>query len=459
MSEDTNVREEAPNIEPAVPPQLTPTQTRVEIDINAERERIRREEIARVREISAIGKQHNAEELASKCVQEGKSLDEFRGALLEELAKRPESGVQPVRRLTDIGMSPTERSEWSLVRAIRASAEKDWTHAGLEREASIAVGQQLGREAEGFYLPPDVPGWGNGKRDLTVGSAVSGGNLKGTDFRGDLYVDALRARTIVAQLGAQFLTDLVGDVTIPAANAVTTVYWVAENSAPTEGAPTYRQITLAPKTVAAYVDISRKLLLQSSPAIEDLIRNDLVTGVAVAADQAAINGGGTNEPSGVLATTGIGSVALGTNGGAPTYAAAVNVMREVDIDNALMGALAFATTPHARAKMMTTPRQASGVEGNFIIPEATPEQLVGYRVEVSNAVPSTLAKGSGSNLSALVFGNWNDLIIGQWSGVDVLVDPYSLSTAGAWRITVFQDLDVAVRHVESFSAIQDMITT
>lgn len=453
-----NTRTDPPAPPPAAPPQLTPPVSKPEIDINAERERVRNEELARVREIAALGKQHKADELASRHVQEGRTLDEFRSALLEELSRRPESGVTPVRRLTDVGLSETEKREWSIARAILACADKDWARAGLEREVSLAVGQQLGREAQGFFIPPDVPGW-SGQRDLTIGSAVAGGNLKGTDHRGDLYVDALRERTIVAQLGAQFLTDLVGDVTIPAANAVTTTYWVAENSAPTEGAPTYRQITMAPKTIAAYVDMSRRTLLQTSPGVENLVRNDLVTGVAIAVDKVAINGGGTNEPSGVLSTTGIGSVDLGTNGGAPTWAGVVNVMKEVDIDNALMGALAFATTPHARAKMMQTGRQASGVEGNFIIPAERPAELIGYRIEVSNAVPSTLADGSGSNLSALVFGNWNDLIIGQWSGVDVLVDPYSLSTAGALRVTVFQDVDTAVRHVQSFSAIQDMITT
>ena len=75
-------------------------------------------------------------------------------------------------------------------------------------------------------------------------------------------------------------------------------------------------------------------------------------------------------------------------------------------------------------------------------------------------VPSNLTKGTSSGVcSAIIFGNFNDLIIGQWGGTDILVDPYTGSGSGTIRVVVFADVDVAVRHAESFSATQDYLTT
>ena len=85
--------------------------------------------------------------------------------------------------------------------------------------------------------------------------------------------------------------------------------------------------------------------------------------------------------------------------------------------------------------------------------------LNGYRTAVSNQVPSDLDKGTSTGVcSGIIFGNWADLIVGMWGGLDIQVNPYSLDTTGAVRITAFQDVDVAVRHPESFSAMQDALT-
>jgi HK97 family phage major capsid protein len=82
----------------------------------------------------------------------------------------------------------------------------------------------------------------------------------------------------------------------------------------------------------------------------------------------------------------------------------------------------------------------------------------GYRAVVSNQVPSNLTKGTGTNLSAIIFGNWNDLIVGQWGTLDLMVDPYNQSTSGTVRVVALQDVDIAVRHPESFSAMVDAVT-
>lgn len=214
---------------------------------------------------------------------------------------------------------------------------------------------------------------------------------------------------------------------------------------------------MAPKTIAQYVDLSRKLMMQSDPSVERVIRDDMLRQFAAKIDEVAIEGGGSNEPTGITQTTGIGSVAIGTNGGPITYAAAVNLEREVSIDNALGGRLSYLTNPKVVAAMRTTSRQASGVEGNFILNDSN--TLLGYGVTSSTLVPSDLTKGTSSGVcSAMIFGNFADLMIGMFGGLDVLVDPYSGSSTGATRISMFQDVDVAVRHAESFAAILDITT-
>ena len=353
----------------------------------------------------------------------------------------------------NLGLSKKEIRSYSLLNALGHIQKGAWDQLGVEREASDAIANRLGKKPRGLFVPTEI-GWG--QRDMTVGTNTAGGFLKGTDHLGGSFVDALRARSVIFDLGARRMSGLVGDTAIPALNAKTSTYWVAESGSPTEGAPTLRQITMSPKTVGCYVDLSRKLMLQSDPSAEQMFRDDMVAQIATAIDSVAINGGGSNEPTGILQTSGIGSVALGTNGSAPTWASVVDLVKEVAVDNADQGSLAFITTPQATAKMRSTVRVAS-TDSKMILPDKS--ELFGYKVIETSLVPSNLTKGSGSNLSAMIFGNFNDLVVGEWGALDVLHDPYTHSTSGGMRVTAFMDLDIAVRHAESFSAIQDMVTT
>ena len=421
------------------------------VDVEAVKSQARESEVKRIQEITAIGEQFDKGDLARQMVQSGQSPDQMRKAVLEDMPQ-PKPEVQTP--LDNLDMEPKEKRAYSMFRAINASASGNWSNAGLEREASDEIAKRLGKEPRGFYAPSDIE-WG--KRDMTVGSATAGGNLKGTDLLASDFVDALRPKLVLADLGAKMMTGLVGDVAIPALNAKTSTYWVAESGTPTEGAPTVRQITMAPKTVGAYVDISRKLSKQGTPDAENLFRNDMVMQVASAIDTVGINGGGSNEPTGILQTSGIGATNMGDNGLAPTWESVVNNVREVSIDNALGGNLAFLTNPKVVAKMRNVVR-VSSTDSRFIMDDRN--DLFGYRVVQTNNVPSNLTKGTSSGVcSAFIFGNFNDLIIGQWGGTDILVDPYTGSGSGTIRVVVFADVDIAVRHAQSFSATQDYLTT
>lgn len=436
------------NNENKVEVKMTEVKEKPQVDVESITKDVREKEVHRIREIEALGDKHDQRDAATEAIRQGMSVPEFKGVLLERIAS------QPIKLPSEVDMSPKEQQEYSLLRAINASITGNWSKAGFERELSQEIEQKCKRSPRGFYVPTNIQ-WG--QRDLTVGTATAGGNLVGTDHRGDLFIDALREELLVADLGATILTGLEGDLQIPRLNARTTVaFMTAEFTAVTEGAPTFNQITLQPKTVAGWVDISRKLQLQSNPAVEQIIRNDITRQIAAKIDDVAIEGGGSGEPSGILQGTDVAVVSLDTNGAAPTYGSTIDLIKEVAVDNALRGALAYATTPQAVAKMRQTVR-VSSTDSRMIMDG--PDSLNGYQVKQSALVPSDLTKGTGTNLSALIFGNWNDVILGFYSGLDVVVDTSTFSNVGGLRLNFFQDLDVALRHDESFAVIKDMVTT
>ena len=443
---------------PVAEPIISVKENHMAEDMNSVREDAAKAERSRVSAIMDLASRHNQREFGEAAIRDGASIEQFRGALLDKVASKPLNVDH------EVGLSQKEVRQFSFVRAIKALSNpqdrRAQEEAAFEFEVSEAAAKKEGRTSRGLLIPVDVL---YGKRDLTTSTAsgtAKAGNLVATDLLSASFIDVLRNKMVLNTLGAQFLTGLNGNVAIPRKTSASSAYWVAENVAPTESsnAPAFDQVTMSPKTLGAYVDISRRLMLQSSLDIENLVRNDLATSIAVAMDGAAVAGSGSNKPTGVLNTSGIGSVTLGTNGGAPTWGMVVNLVREVEIDNALTGSAAFLTNGQVKAKLSTTARQSSGVEGNFILgPDMA--NLYGYPIYVSQQMPSNLSKGTGSNLSAMIFGVWSDLLIGQWSGIDLLVDQYSGSNAGTVRIVAFHDCDFAVRHPESFAECNEIITT
>jgi len=447
---------EAPAPAPVADPIIIVKETKMSDDTSSVRADAAKAERERVAAILDLASRHNHREFGEAAIRDGASIEQFRGALLDKV------GSKPLSVSNEIGMSDKEVRNFSFVRAIRALSNpqdrRAQDEASFEFEASQAAQKKEGRDSRGIMVPADVL-----YRDLTTSTAsgtAKAGNLVATDLLADRFIDVLRNKMVLNQLGATFITGLQGNVAIPRKTTASSAYWVGENAAPTEStnAPAFDQVTLSPKTLAAYVDYSRRLMLQSSLDIETLVRNDLATSIAVAMDGAAVAGSGSNKPTGVLNTSGIGSVTLGTNGAAPTWAMVTSLVREVDIDNALNGAAAFLTNGQVKAKLASTGKQTSGVEGNFILgPDVN--TLYGYPLVVSQQVPANLSKGSGSNLSAMIFGVWSELLIGQWSGIDLMADPYTGSKEGTVRIVAFHDCDFAVRHPESFAECNEIVTT
>lgn len=442
------------------------------------REQWLKNERKRVEEITALATRWNCRDKGDEFIAKGHGVEAFRGWLLMEHIPDGQPLDTPA---SELGLSDKESRSYSFLRAIRAHADKDWSEAGFEREASQEIAKRVGRPANGFFVPVDAlrvrRQWSQTAmeriadtlsimlRDQTKGTPGEGGFLVGTDHMAASFIELLRNRAMVTRLGARLLSGLVGDITIPRQSGGATSAWVTEGNSPALSTLAFTQVAMDPKTVAARANMTRKLLLQSSPDIEDLVRMDLIQVLALEIDRAAINGSGAGaEPEGILNTTGVGLVPLGApDGGPPTWPLIVSLETEVAIDSADIGALAMLTTVQARGTLKTTEKATNTAQfiWEMMAGEGDPRfgAVNGYRAAASNQVPSNLTKGAGTNLSAAIFGNWNDLLIGEWGILDVTTDPFTLGDSGGLVVRAFQDVDIAVRHPESFAIIVDMVTT
>jgi HK97 family phage major capsid protein len=401
----------------------------------------------RVDEILAYGSEHNCKDLANEHIKNGTSVEEFKGVLLNQIKDKPLSSAND-----EIGMSKKEQKEYSLFKMINAQITGRWDDARLERECSDEIARKVGKSSRGIYVPTEIF-----KRDLTQGTASAGGHVTPDVHRGDLFIDALRDGAKVLASGATVFRGLKGDVKIPKLTTKGTVGFVAENSAVGETNQAFSQVTMTQRDLGGYVDVSRQLMNNADPSIEQIIRNDMTSQIALKIDEVSYEGGGSNEPTGIIGTSGIGDVAIGTNGGAITYDATIDLIKEVAQDNALKGNLAYHVTPEVVYQMRKTPKVAS-TDSMMIMDQA--DALNGYSVFQSSVLPKNLTKGTlSATAHAMIFGNWADLLVGFYSGLDVLVDPYTGSSAGTVRLVFFQGVDIAVRHPESFSAILDIDET
>jgi HK97 family phage major capsid protein/HK97 family phage prohead protease len=387
-------------------------------------------------------------EMAMSAIQRGLTVEAFQREALEKLASAPVP-------TSDIGLTKKEAQRFSILKVARYLANPDAAaarEAAFEIECSSAVAQKMGRSAQGVFMPSDVQ-----KRDLVVGTPTAGGNLVATDLLAGSFIDLLRNAMVIDRLGTRMLTGLVGNVAIPKQTGGSTIYWVAENTAPTESQQTVGQVLMSPKTAGGFTDIGRTLMNQSSIDVENFVLADLAANLGLGIQQAAINGtGASNQPSGLL-TRITSSVIGGTNGLAPTWQNIIDLETAVATANADVGNMAYLVNAKVRGKLKST-QKFTGTNGMPVWDSGT-SPLNGYNAAVTNAVPSNLTKGTSVGVcSAILFGNFSDLMIGMWGTTDLIRDPYTASSSGGVRIVALQDVDVNVRNVESFATMVDALT-
>ncbi|PLX74257.1 MAG: phage major capsid protein [Azoarcus sp.] len=326
----------------------------------------------------------------------------------------------------------------------QAGISRESLDIGPAAEYSQEIARRSGRPANGFYFPHEALA----TRGLTAGTATAGGNTVATNMLANSFIDMLRPRAKVLQAGASVLSGLTGNVAIPRQTAAAAAYWVSEGNDVTESQPAFDQVQMTPKTVGAYTEVSRKLLLQSSVSIADFVGRDLTSVIGLAMDAATINGIGGAQPTGILNTSGVLTQTIA--GAAPTWAEIVGFETRVAAESADEPSCAYLTTPAVRGVLRQAMPTAYAEDPIWMPAGGTGADgtVNGYRAFISSNVPANL--GVGTDKHAVLFGNWSDVIVGLWGAVDVLLDPYSLSKSGGMRVTAFQDLDVCVRHPESF---------
>ena len=407
----------------------------IEVVKNEAREAVLKEEQLRVRTINEMAKDAPyLRELADKALNDGFALDHFQREAFEatkkELARKPDLAADIASPL-NVDLSRGEKESYSLLRAISASASGDWSKAGLEKEISDTIAQRSGQSNGGFYMPSDMA-WG--RRDLTVGTNNAGGFLVGTDHDGANFIDALRAAMVTTRLGARIMSNLQGNVAIPKLATGTSTYWVAEDGAPTEGQPVFASVSLTPKNLASFVQISRNLLVQSDPSVETVIQDDITRAIAVAIDAAALAGtGSSNQPTGILATTGIGSVSF-ASAGAPTFAEIVAIESAISADNAMGANMAFVTTPALAGTLKTTTKDSGS--GRFVSED---NAIMGYSVNPTSSMTA----------NTILLGDFSQLMIAQFGAVEVITDRNAQT--GQLTLGLHAMVDVGVRHAESFA--------
>ena len=397
--------------------------------------------------------------------EQASAFDKIKAALaeLEDAMGRRALIEEAERRMGGTPVASADRAfdrqlhDFSIVRAIAAAAGLD-VDAGREREVSQEIARRAGRKFEGVAVPIQALRRPLERRDAitTVSPTVGpGGNLIATLLDGSQYVDLLRAALVIRQLGARVLSGLTSNVDIPRITQSASVGWVAENTPLPVSNEAFDKISLRPKHAGAIVELSRNMLQQSTPDIEQLVRADLAAVLARALDSAAIFGTGLNhDPVGILHTPGVAVLPLGANGAPITYDAIADLMGQVMGANAMGDDMGFLGNTKVRqhvAKMLNLQGQPLGFDTIF---EGQPQAW-------SNLVPSNGTKGTGTGLSSLIYGNWSDLILGFWSELDVLVNPYDGAAYSKGNVLVWAMMtcDIAVRHPESFAAITDINTT
>jgi HK97 family phage major capsid protein/HK97 family phage prohead protease len=426
---DVSASSDAP-VNPVVE-SMTANPEKLEVRSEVDTQKVIKAERSRIQEIQTVAAKYNLSELGEQYIKEDRSVADFNSAVLKEW--KPEA-IAPKADATDIGLTETETRSFSVLRAIDylanpGSAAKREA-AAFEIEASEAAAQKLGRASRGITIPNEVF---RNQRDMQTSPDTAGGNLVATELSSD-FISLLKNASVLAQTGSTILTGLSGNISIPRQGSQQQSYWIGEGSNVTESDMTIEQVNMTPRTIGAMTDISRKLLIQSSLDVESLVRSSLASSVALEIDRAALYGlGSSSEPLGLHNVTGIATENVGNND--PSFGDVVNMESDISVGNALTGSLAYVTRANIAGAMKVKTKDSGS--GRFVNEDGV---VNGYPLYVSNQVEA----------GDIWFGNWSELILGYWSGLDLQVDPYTGGASGNVRVRVLQDVDCAVKHPASF---------
>lgn len=409
---------------------------------------IRRDLAEKTKEVKALQATAENADAISKGVADIKSL-------LSELDEA-ETLERAAQKAADEELDRKQRvagRKFSLLRYISGIVSGNLT--GLEREVDQMGAEEyerLGLTRQGHVIPSAYLRAAAGQNYTT---AADGGNL--TEEGERRYLDILKDKLVVSSLGATVLTNLVGTFTAISSSAIQAA-WEGEGDKNEVKKLTYSKLTMTPHRSSVSVATTKDLLRQTSYDVEQDLLNKLTDAHANLIEKAAIDGSGTSgEPTGILNTDGIEVVAIGTNGGAIAWKPIVALETKVNAANANRGRMAYLSNAKVNGALKTTEKAAN--TARFLLSDEAPKTLNGYPFDWTNVVPGNLTKGTATEkCSALIFGNFQDLYIGQWGGIDIVVDPFTGARNGEIYITLNAWNDVKIVEPKSFAVIKDIVT-
>lgn len=408
---------------------------------------IREQRAAKVAEMRAILATAEAQKRALAADEQSK-FDALKADVtgLEEQEARAQFLLDAERRMTGTPADGEQRdragleSRVSLLRVLQAQTDQR-ALTGAEAEFAAEAERRSGRKAQGVYVPMSL-------LEKRVQTTTTGNDLVGTDLRADQFISPLRASLMARRLGVRVLSGLSGNVAIPRQTATQTVGWVAENSNVSDGDLTFDTVSLAPKHAGGVTEMSRQLIQQSSPDIEQIVRDDIAYMLARAVDSALIVGGGSNEPVGVLATSGIQTANLATLSWANVLAMAA----KIELENAMSPSTCWLGSPEVKVKLASTTKVTSDAGAGFLLDG---DRMVNMPAFFTTQVPRKT--GSPDKLR-LIYGDWSQVLLGIWSELDILVNPFD-STAyarGGVKLRAMATVDIGVRQPKAFVHAEDI---
>lgn len=431
-----------------------------ELNVAEVQQDARRQERERVATIRGMCDQFKLPELAEKLINEDATVDAARAVVMEQLGMRK---VEFEGRVHDaggaeLGLSKREVKRYSFLRVAQYLADpnpRTAEAAAFELDVARAAQAKHSRSANGVLIPWEVLGANRSAETpgQTVGAFGDGGALVSTDRLDAQFIDLIRNRSAFLNSGLTMLSGLEGNVEIPKKLTTSQYYFVGENADVTNSKLTFGLVNMIPRTIGVRVPISRRMMIQASPDIENLVRLDMAESVALGMDYTIGYGTGSNgQPLGIINTTGIGSVTLG-GGVSKTFPASlgggshncgdwedyVDLETALAVNNLDAGSMRYLMNSGVRGALKQTLKVSGDAGAGYIFTDAG--TINGYQTVISNQLQT----------NDVLFGNFADCIVGMWSGLDVVVDPYTQSASGQVILTVHQDFDVAVRRAQSFA--------
>lgn len=359
--------------------------------------------------------------------------DEQRAQFLDEAERRSMAGTGD-KQAADL------EKRISVTEAVLAQVEQRGLTGALAEFNAEQKRQGVTARHGGVLVPNSV------FEKRTTMDTTGAAKITPDDYRGDQIIGLFRNSMVMRTLGARVLSGLRGDTIIPKQTGASSAYWIAEGDALTESNPTFDNIKLQPKHVGALASVSRQLLQQANPSIEQLIRDDFVNVIGLAIDKAMIHGAAANdEPVGVLNVTGIQTGSLATL----DWEAVLAVLEKLALENVSPNAI----ITHAKVSTALQSTLKDAVAGAEYLMQAG--RMAGLPVNVTNQLA---AKTGTPNTGRLIVGDFSQLIVGEWGSAEILANPYAAGyyEAGAIQLRILATMDMVCRNPKAFVAVEDI---